>query len=149
MLPLTTIRMKAHEKRSMADEALEQVGLTDKAHRLPSEISGGEQERVALARAIVNEPPILLADEPTGNLDNKTTHEIMGLIKGLCDGGMTVIMVTHSMECAGYADRILQVFDGLLLNGDGPEWVCEPIQQEIKRMEVGVPERRDISAISP
>jgi putative ABC transport system ATP-binding protein len=148
MLPLTTIRLKAHEKRAMADEALDQVGLTGKAHRLPSEVSGGEQERVALARAIVNEPPILLADEPTGNLDHKTTHEIMGLIKGLCDGGMTVIMVTHSMECAGYAERILRVSDGFLLNGDGPEWVCEPLKQGMKHTEVGIPGKNGISAVS-
>ncbi len=119
MLPLATKKLKPKEKREMADRALEQVGLTGKAHRLPSEISGGEQERVAVARAIVNDPPILLADEPTGNLDSRTTHEIMKLIKKLCEDGMTVAMVTHSPECARYAGRVMRVADGCLLNGEG------------------------------
>lgn len=119
MIPLTTKKIKSKEKREFADRALEQVGLSGKSHRLPSEISGGEQERVAIARAIVNDPPILLADEPTGNLDTHTTHEIMKLIKTLCDDGMTVAMVTHSPECARYAGRVMRVADGCLLNGDG------------------------------
>jgi len=118
MIPLTTIKMKGKEKRDMAHEALEQVGLMGKEHRLPSEISGGEQERVAVARAVVNNPPVLIADEPTGNLDSKTTSEIMELIKGLCDKGMTVVMVTHSLECARYAERIIHLSDGLIVKMD-------------------------------
>jgi putative ABC transport system ATP-binding protein len=98
----------------MAREALTQVGLRDKADRLPSQISGGEKERVAIARSIVNEPPVLLADEPTGNLDTKTTREIMELLRQLNQDGMTIIMVTHSPDCAGYAQRILKVSDGKL-----------------------------------
>jgi putative ABC transport system ATP-binding protein len=82
---------------------------------LPGEISGGEQERVAIARAIVNEPTILLADEPTGNLDTKTSRAIMDLFGSLNSDGMTVVMVTHSHECAREARRILQVSDGLLV----------------------------------
>jgi len=117
MLPLATKKMKPKDKRELADRALEQVGLSGKGHRLPSEISGGEQERVAIARAIVNDPPILLADEPTGNLDTRMTREIMGLIRTLCDDGMTVAMVTHSPECARYAGRLLRVSDGCLLCG--------------------------------
>ena len=118
MIPLTTIKMKAKVKRDMAHEALKQVGLTGKGHRLPSEISGGEQERVAVARAIVNNPPVLIADEPTGNLDSKTTTEIMELTQGLCDEGMTIVMVTHSFECARYAKRLIQLSDGLIVRED-------------------------------
>ncbi|MGD8995213.1 MAG: ATP-binding cassette domain-containing protein, partial [Syntrophobacterales bacterium] len=82
---------------------------------LPGQTSGGEQERVAIARAIVNEPPILFADEPSGNLDTKTTREVMDLLKSLNEEGMTIVMVTHSPECAGYARRMLQISDGLLV----------------------------------
>jgi putative ABC transport system ATP-binding protein len=95
--------------------ALEQVGLVDKAGRLPADISGGEQERVAIARAIVNEPPILLADEPTGNLDSRTSEEIMGLLARLHRAGMTIIMVTHNAACAAMAERIIAVSDGMML----------------------------------
>jgi putative ABC transport system ATP-binding protein len=115
MLPLTVTRRSKSEKRAMANEALSQVGLADKAGRLPGEISGGEKERVAVARAIVNEPPVLLADEPTGNLDTKNSAEIMRMFQRLNAAGMTVIMVTHSAECAGYARRIMKLSDGRLL----------------------------------
>ncbi len=115
MLPLTTVKASRKQKRAMAEEALNSVGLKDKANRLPSRISGGEKERVAVARAIVNEPPVLLADEPTGNLDNKTTHEIMKLLQKLNTRGMTIVMVTHSVECAKYTQRILYMSDGLLV----------------------------------
>ena len=115
MLPLTVTRRSNTQKRAMALEALSRVGLSEKADRLPGEISGGEKERVAVARAIVNEPPILLADEPTGNLDSRNSREIMQMFQGLNDGGMTIIMVTHSTECAASARRIMQVSDGRLL----------------------------------
>jgi putative ABC transport system ATP-binding protein len=115
MLPLAIIKAGKKKKREMAEEAMNQVGLSGKAHRLPSQISGGEKERVAIARSIVNEPPVLLADEPTGNLDTKTTRGIMELFGRLNQGGMTVIMVTHSPDCAGYAQRIIKVSDGKLV----------------------------------
>lgn len=115
MLPLAVVKAGKNQKLEMAQEALSQVGLLDKAHRLPNQISGGEKERVAIARSIVNEPPILLADEPTGNLDTKTSREIMELIKKLNQTGMTVVMVTHSAECAGYAKRIMRLADGKLV----------------------------------
>jgi putative ABC transport system ATP-binding protein len=115
MLPLAVSRRGSGEKRRLAEEALAQVGLSGKAARLPGEISGGEKERVAVARAIVNEPPVLLADEPTGNLDSGNSREIMRMFQRLNDSGMTVIMVTHSAECAGYAERVLQLSDGRLL----------------------------------
>jgi putative ABC transport system ATP-binding protein len=116
MLPLVTVKTSRKRKRAMAEEALSRVGLNGKAHRLPGQISGGEQERVAIARAIVNEPPILLADEPSGNLDSKTTREVMDLLRTLNQDGMTIAMVTHSSECAGYAGRMLRISDGLLVN---------------------------------
>jgi putative ABC transport system ATP-binding protein len=115
MLPLAIIKMSKKKKKEMAEKALTQVGLLDKANRLPGQISGGEKERVAIARSIVNEPPVLLADEPTGNLDTKTTQEIMELLQSLNAEGMTIVMVTHSHECAGYARRIMQVSDGVLV----------------------------------
>ncbi len=115
MLPLTTLKRKVREKRDMAVRALERVGLENKGGRLPSEISGGEQERVAIARAVANEPPILLADEPTGNLDTKTSQAVMDLFRGLNEDGTTIVMVTHNHDCAGYARKVLQVSDGLLV----------------------------------
>jgi len=116
MLPLAIIKAGKKKKRAMAEAAMNQVGLSGKAHRLPSQISGGEKERVAVARAIVNEPPVLLADEPTGNLDTKTSHDVMELLHGLNDEGMTIVMVTHSPDCAGYARRIMRVADGKLVD---------------------------------
>ena len=115
MLPLTIIRAGRKRKRALVESALSQVGLLDKADRLPNQISGGEKERVAIARAVVNEPPVLLADEPTGNLDSKTSAEIMKLLQRLNAAGMTIIMVTHSLECAQYARRRIQVSDGRLV----------------------------------
>ena len=115
MLPLTIVKKGKSEKRTMVEDALSQVRLLDKADRLPNQISGGEKERVAIARAIVNKPPVVLADEPTGNLDTKTTAEIMELLQNLNTEGMTIIMVTHSPDCARYARRIMQVSDGRLV----------------------------------
>ena len=114
MLPLATIRTSRRRKRTMAREALAAVGLEGKQRRLPSQISGGEKERTAIARAIVNRPPVILADEPTGNLDSKTSGEIMSLLQELNAKGSTIVMVTHSRECARYADRIMRVADGRL-----------------------------------
>jgi putative ABC transport system ATP-binding protein len=115
MLPLATVKMSSKKKRALAEDALLRVGLNGKSHRLPGQTSGGEQERVAIARAIVNEPPILFADEPSGNLDTKTTREVMDLLKILNEEGMTIVMVTHSPECAGYTRRMLRISDGLLV----------------------------------
>jgi putative ABC transport system ATP-binding protein len=120
MLPLTTIKMNRREKEAMAERALKHVGLNGKEKRLPSEISGGEQERVAIARAIVNNPTILLADEPTGNLDTKTSSGIMALFQTLNNEGMTIVMVTHNTDCSKEANRILEVSDGLIVGEDFP-----------------------------
>ncbi len=115
MLPLATVKMSSKKKRALAEDALLRVGLNGKSHRLPGQTSGGEQERAAIARAIVNEPPILFADEPSGNLDTKTTRVVMDLLQSLNEEGMTIVMVTHSPECAGYARRMLRISDGLLV----------------------------------
>ena len=125
MLPLTATAIPNREKKEMAMEALAWVGMDNKKDRLPNQISGGEMERVAVARAIVNNPPILLADEPTGNLDSKNSQAIMALLQRLNQDGTTVIMVTHSAACAGYAQRILHVSDGRLTDtSQGNGEVC-------------------------
>ena len=111
-LPMSITGKKAREQEKMARDVLARVGLTNKADRLPDQLSGGEQERVAIARAIVNKPPILLADEPTGSLDSKTADEIMELLKELNSEGQTIIMVTHNPEACKYTSRIIQVKDG-------------------------------------
>jgi putative ABC transport system ATP-binding protein len=116
MLPLATVKMSSKKKRTLAEDALSRVGLNGKSHRLPGQTSGGEQERVAIARAIVNEPPLLFADEPSGNLDTKTTREVMDLLRSLNQDGTTIVMVTHSPECAGYARRLLRISDGLMVD---------------------------------
>ena len=113
-LPLAVTHHSGSKKRELAMSALERVGLQDKWRRLPNQLSGGEQERVAIARAVVNEPPILFADEPTGNLDSKNSAEIMRLLKRLNSEGQTIVMVTHSHHNAEHADRIIEVADGNL-----------------------------------
>ena len=114
MLPLAISSMKSREKEAAAREALTRVGLGAKGDRLPNQLSGGEQERVAIARAIVNRPAILFADEPTGNLDSKTSLEMMNLFRGLNDVGQTVVMVTHNPENCDYSDRTIHLKDGLV-----------------------------------
>jgi len=114
-LPLAVTHHSEADKKSLAMAALERVGLKDKAHRLPNEVSGGEQERVAIARAVVNEPPILFADEPTGNLDSRNSSEVMNLLTRLNSEGQTIVMVTHSRKNADYSHRLVEVADGALL----------------------------------
>ena len=114
MLPLAICSLKSKEKEAAAREALTRVGLGTKGDRLPNQLSGGEQERVAIARAIVNRPEILFADEPTGNLDSKTSLEMMNLFRGLNDSGQTVVMVTHNPENCDYSDRTIHLKDGLV-----------------------------------
>lgn len=112
-LPLIYRGMGRTERRARALEALQQVGLANRANHLPSELSGGQQQRVAIARAIVTNPQVLLADEPTGNLDTKTSVEILELISGVNrDNGITVIVVTHEQDIAAYARRTIRFVDG-------------------------------------
>ncbi len=117
-LPLIVAGGKPGDRRRMALEALGRVGLGNKAGRLPNQLSGGEQERVAIARAIVNHPPLLLADEPTGNLDSATGEEVMRLFQALNEQGLTLVMVTHSIENARYASRIVRIRDGEIVQDD-------------------------------
>jgi len=112
MLPLATAEMGTSEKRDRAANALARVGLNDKASRLPNQLSGGEQGRLAIARAIINEPPLILADEPTGSLDTKTGAEIMEVFLNLNAQGQTVFMVTHNAENSALAHRIINIVDG-------------------------------------
>ena len=114
MTPLSISKMASGRQREAAAEALRMVGLEGKENRLPNQISGGEIQRVAVARAVVNNPPVLLADEPTGNLDSKNAQEIMRLLEKLNDAGKTIVMVTHDEGMAGYADRTIRLEDGVV-----------------------------------
>lgn len=116
MLPLAPLRMGRLEKRERAFAALERVGLGTKSRRLPNQLSGGEQGRLAIARAIVNDPPLLLADEPTGTLDTATGDDIMHLFLELNGKGQTIFMVTHNPANAEMAHRIMRIRDGALEN---------------------------------
>jgi putative ABC transport system ATP-binding protein len=118
-LPLVYRGMPAAQRRAQALQALADVGLTDWAHRTPAELSGGQQQRVAIARAMVTQPQILLADEPTGNLDTQRGHEIMELIQRLNrEQGITVLMVTHENDIAAYAQRTVRFVDGRIAKDD-------------------------------
>jgi putative ABC transport system ATP-binding protein len=102
------------DRSKRAEDLLETVGLKDRMNHKPAELSGGQQQRVAIARALANSPRFMLMDEPTGNIDSKTAHEIIQLIKNLNDGGVTIIMVTHDQHLAREAKRTVQVFDGMI-----------------------------------
>jgi putative ABC transport system ATP-binding protein len=105
-----------HERRRRAIQALENVGLGARLNHQPSQLSGGQQQRIAIARALVNLPEILLADEPTGNLDTRTSIDIMGIFQELNDSGITIVMVTHELDIAAYCKRILVMRDGKIIS---------------------------------
>jgi putative ABC transport system ATP-binding protein len=115
-LPLIYAGYNRSDREELAHAALESVSLGDRWHHKPNELSGGQRQRVAIARALVNNPSILLADEPTGNLDTKTSYDIMNLFQELHDKGHTIIMVTHEDDIAHYAHRIVKLRDGLVEN---------------------------------
>ena len=118
-LPLIYAGVKPHERKERATVALENVGLGNRIHHKPNELSGGQRQRVAIARALVNRPSIILADEPTGNLDSKTGVEIMALFEDLYEQGNTLIVVTHEEDIAKHARRIVRLRDGLI-ESDAP-----------------------------
>ena len=111
-LPLTYRSMAASERKQRVSQALEKVGMAHRAKHLPSQLSGGQQQRVAVARALVGEPSVLLADEPTGNLDSRNGEAVMDLLRDLHRSGATICMVTHDPRFSRYADRTVQLFDG-------------------------------------
>jgi putative ABC transport system ATP-binding protein len=115
-LPLTYRGMPSAERKQRCQAALERVGMAHRAKHLPSQLSGGQQQRVAVARALVGKPSILLADEPTGNLDSKNGDAVMDLLHELHEGGATICMVTHDPRFARYADRTVHLFDGQIVD---------------------------------
>jgi putative ABC transport system ATP-binding protein len=113
-LPLVYAGLPKKIRTEMAQEVLRKVDLTDRSHHRPNELSGGQCQRVAIARALVNNPSIILADEPTGNLDTKTSNEIMSIFAKIHDEGNTVILVTHEEDISNYAKRVIRLRDGMV-----------------------------------
>ena len=114
-LPLVYQGVSTHSRRERAVAALERVGLADRMHHKPMELSGGQQQRVAIARALITDPPVILADEPTGNLDSRTGIEVLNLLNDLHEKGNTVILITHDMNIARKARRIIRIMDGKIV----------------------------------
>src|SRR5687767_1873290 len=113
-LPLVYAGIGRKQRTEMAMEVIQKVGLEERSHHKPNELSGGQCQRVAIARALVNNPSLILADEPTGNLDSKTSVEIMEIFKKIHDGGNTVVLVTHEEDIANYARRVVRLRDGVI-----------------------------------
>jgi ABC-type lipoprotein export system ATPase subunit len=123
-MPLTYTQdhLSDREARRRAAEMLQRVGLKDRMHHEPSQLSGGQQQRVAIARALINRPPIIFADEPTGNLDSKTSEEVLDIFQQLNEEeGVTIIMVTHDAYVARHARRVIRIHDGVIIDGDRAE----------------------------
>ncbi|MGA2009695.1 MAG: ABC transporter ATP-binding protein [Solirubrobacteraceae bacterium] len=125
-LPLAYAGLARAERRRRALRALHEVGLSSRVQHLPSELSGGQQQRVAIARALVTNPAMILADEPTGNLDTVSTREIMAMFERLSDEGRTVILITHEHDVAVHAERVIEVSDGQIISDAPNEMVSRP-----------------------
>ena len=115
-LPLTYLKVKAGERKQMVNDILKRMNISHRAGHFPQQLSGGQQQRVAIARAVVSNPKIILADEPTGNLDSKNGAEVMQLLTELNREGTTIVMVTHSKHDASFAHRIINLFDGSIVS---------------------------------
>ncbi len=137
-LPLLYNGTLPRERRPKARAKLEAVGLADREHHPPAQLSGGQQQRVAIARALVNDPVLILADEPTGNLDSRTSVEIMVLFQALNRSGITIILVTHEADIAAFAERVLSFRDGRLIKDEA---VREP--REARALLAGLPAQED------
>ena len=116
-LPLIYLGVPKKERKQRVEELLRRMAISHRAHHFPQQLSGGQQQRVAIARAVVMNPKLILADEPTGNLDSKNGLEVMELLTQLNNEGTTVVMVTHSQRDAGYATRVINMLDGMLIDG--------------------------------
>ncbi len=114
-LPLIYLKLKARERKDMVEKVLDQMKISHRKKHFPQQLSGGQQQRVAVARAVVAGPKLILADEPTGNLDSKNGIEVMNLLTDLNRAGTTIVMVTHSLRDAGYAHRVINLFDGQII----------------------------------
>ena len=115
-LPLTYLKVKASERKQKVNDILKRMNISHRASHFPQQLSGGQQQRVAIARAGVSNPKIILADEPTGNLDSKSTIEIMNILKDLHESGRTVIIITHDDEIANQVDRVVRIMDGKIVS---------------------------------
>ena len=137
-LPLTYRRMPQAERKTRVMEALERVGMAHRTHHYPAQLSGGQQQRVAVARAIAGSPSVLLADEPTGNLDSTNGEAVMELLRELHRGGATIVMVTHDPRYADYAERSIYLFDGQVVEDvSGPRQAEMAHELEEHGFEVG------------
>lgn len=117
-LPLLYLKINSEKRADMVEEALDRMDILHRKNHFPQQLSGGQQQRVAIARATVAQPPLILADEPTGNLDSDNGNEVMNLLTQLNETGTTIVMVTHSPHDAGYCNRVIQLFDGHVVNGN-------------------------------
>jgi len=124
------------EARKRAEEMLGRVGLEDRMDHEPSQLSGGQQQRVAIARALINRPPVLFADEPTGNLDSRTSNEVLEMFRKLNqEDGITIILVTHDPAVAEHADRVIRITDGVI--GNGASEAAEPLASVLLKTDAG------------
>ncbi len=129
-LPLIYQGLRKSKRKEAVIHAIESVGMSDRVHHKPTELSGGQQQRVAIARALATSPSVVLADEPTGNLDSKTGEEVMQILKTLNDGGTTVILITHDADVASHAKRIVKIHDGKIVEDKSRQARNSKVQRE-------------------